>query len=166
MNEIYLNTVTCGEKLIKLIKDMKTRIHVKSKTSLLSNKISASDAIVESKPDSLEELVAVGVFTAGYSLISAPIRKNNQITDSKESALLAECGKYIECLKGMSEDVQNQLKAQNIVNYLQGDFNSIEYKGKFLEKVFLNELDEKKIILYTNIIEEIQWNNKVLKIIE
>ena len=166
MNEIYLNTVTCGEKLIKLIKDMKTRIHVKSKTSLLSNKISASDAIVESKPDSLEELVAVGVFTAGYSLISAPIRKNNQITDSKESALLAECGKYIEWLKGMSEDVQNQLKAQNIVNYLQGDFNSIEYKGKFLEKVFLNELDEKKIILYTNIIEEIQWNNKVLKIIE
>lgn len=52
------------------------------------------------------------------------------------------------------------------MNYLQGDFNSIEFRGKFLEKVFLNELDEKKIILYTNIIEEIQWNNKVLKIIE
>lgn len=77
MNEIYLNTVTAGEKLIKLIKDMKARIHVKSKTSLLSNKITASDAMVESKLDSLEELVAVGVFTAGYSIISAPIRKNN-----------------------------------------------------------------------------------------
>lgn len=63
----------------------------------------------------------------------------------------------------MSEDVQNQLKAQNIVNYLQGDFDLIEYRGKILEKVFLNELDENKIILYTNIIEEIQWNNKVLK---
>lgn len=163
MDCINLEAVKAGEKLIKMIKDMRTRIHVKSKTSILSNKLTASDAIVETKPDSLEELVVVGVFTAGYSIISAPIRENNKITDAKEADLLTECGNYLSILRKMSIDIQNKLKAQNLVYYLQGDYSSVEYEGKFLEKIFLDEIDEKKIILYSYIIDEIEWNNKLLQ---
>ena len=164
MNSIYSNTIIAGENLIKMIQNMKNRSHVKSKTSAFNAKMTAGDVLETA--DSIGELFSVGIFAVGFSMIGAPFRENNRITDKKEEHLIRECRNYIWLLQNLPMPLQQNLKGQKLISYVQGDYSSISYNKKFIKDIFLDEASEKKIIMFSYMIDEIMWNNRILQNVE
>ena len=157
----YTNVIEAGEKLVKMLKDIMCRTHVKSKTSLFKNKISVSDAVESSNADSFGELLMGCAFATGFSVIGAPFRHNNKITDKREEQVRNECRNYIELLQNLPLQHSENIKVQKIMCYLQDDYSSVTYKEKFFKDLLLDSEDEKKIILFSQMVEDIIWNSNI-----
>ena len=70
MNKNTSNALTEGEKLIKEIRNIKIRIHVKSATGFSKKEECALDIMADSYADSLPELVMEGILAVGLSCVS------------------------------------------------------------------------------------------------
>ena len=163
MNKNTSNALTEGEKLIKGIRNIKRRIHVKSATGFSKKEESVLDIMADSYADSLPELVMEGIFAVGLSCVSSIARKSNEKTDQKEEALIHQCENYRNILQSLSVELQQNLKQEKLRKYLKNDMDVNTYQGGFVKELFIDKEEEMKAILLEELIEEITWNNEFLQ---
>lgn len=163
MNYNTSNAIAAGEDLIKRTNNIKRRIHVKSATNFSKNGKSASEVMADSYADSFIELLMEGIFVLGLSCVSSFANKNNKNTDKKEKRFINQCINYRAILQSLSVELQQNVKQEKLVKYLQNDIYVDTYKGGFVKELFIDKEEEMKALLLEQLIEEIRWNNEFLQ---
>ena len=163
MNENISNALAAGEKLIKGISNIKRRIHVKAATGFSKKEETALDMMADSYADSFTELVMEGIISVGLSCVSSIARENNKKTDKKEEVLIQQLENYRNILQSLPIELQQNLKQEKLVKYLENDILVDTYKGGFVKELFIEKEEEMKALFLEELKKEIKCNNEFLR---
>ena len=163
MKENTSNALATGEKLIKEISNIKRRVYVKSATGFSKKEETALDMMADSYADSFIELVMEGIISVGLSCVSSIARENNKKTDKKEEFLIQQLENYRKILQSLPVELQQNVKQEKLVKYLENDIFVDTYKGGFVKELFIEKEEEMKALFLEELKEEIKSNNEFLR---